>query len=115
MALAHSSSKVMIIHIVESVGAVILGKDTNDYETIHDNSLLENYQTHVQAKGIETSIYLGFGNPKRIIPEKVKEFGADLLLMGAHGHKGITDIIFGTTVDKVRHKVNIPVLLVKGE
>ncbi|HEX3009277.1 MAG TPA: Nramp family divalent metal transporter [Bacteroidales bacterium] len=115
MALAHSNSKVMIIHVVESVGAVILGKDTNDYETIQDTSLLENYQTHVQAKGIETSIYLGFGNPKRIIPEKVKEFGADLLLMGAHGHKGITDIIFGTTVDKVRHKVNIPVLLVKGE
>jgi len=34
--------------------------------------------------------------------------------MGAHGHKEIMDIIFGTTVYKVRHKVNIPFLLVKG-
>jgi manganese transport protein len=35
------------------------------------------------------------------------------LVMGAHGHKGLKDIVFGTTVDKVRHRVNIPVFIVK--
>jgi len=33
--------------------------------------------------------------------------------MGAHGHKGLKDLIFGTTVDSVRHKVNIPVLIIR--
>ncbi len=33
--------------------------------------------------------------------------------MGAHGHKGLKDLIFGTTVEGVRHKVMIPVLVVK--
>jgi manganese transport protein len=75
---------------------------------------LDQYQSKVQSRGIETTVYLGFGNPKRIIPEKVNEFNADLLLMGAHGHKGLKDIVFGTTVDNVRHKVNIPVMLVKS-
>jgi manganese transport protein len=114
LSMIHKESKILIIHVVESVGAIVFGKETDDYESIHDKNLLEQYQLKVQENGIETSVFLGFGNPKIIIPEKVKEFNADLLLMGAHGHKGITDVVFGTTVDKVRHNVNIPVLIVKG-
>ena len=114
LSLAHPESKILIIHVVESAGAMVFGKETNDYEAIHDKNLLDQYQLKVQAKGIETSVFLGFGNPKNIIPEKVHEFNADLLLMGAHGHKGLKDIVFGTTVDNVSHKVNIPVLIVKG-
>jgi manganese transport protein len=37
----------------------------------------------------------------------------DLLVMGAHGHKGFKDLIFGTTVDAVRHRIKIPVLVIK--
>ena len=113
LSMIHKESKILIIHVVESVGAIVFGKETDDYEAIHDKNLLDQYQLKVQENGIETSVFLGFGNPKKIIPEKVKEFNADLLLMGAHGHKGFTDVIFGTTVDKVRHNVNIPVLIVK--
>ena len=32
--------------------------------------------------------------------------------MGAHGHKGFKDLLLGTTVDAVRHKIKIPVLIV---
>jgi manganese transport protein len=56
---------------------------------------------------------VGYGNPKRIIPEIVNVFEADLLVMGAHGHNWAKDLIFGTTVDTVRHRVNIPVLIVR--
>lgn len=38
---------------------------------------------------------------------------ADLLVMGAHGHRGLKDLLPGATVDAVRHKVQIPVLVVK--
>jgi manganese transport protein len=37
-----------------------------------------------------------------------------MLVIGAHGHKGIKDFIYGTTIDKVRHEVSIPVFIVKG-
>jgi len=56
---------------------------------------------------------IGYGNPKKAIPEIVNEFKADLLVMGAHGHGGFKDLILGTTVDAVRHKVKIPVLIVR--
>jgi manganese transport protein len=114
ISLAGMGSKILIIHVVESVNAMLFGQDSDDFEAIHDKALLDLYMAEVQSGKIETSVFLGFGNPKKIIPEKVNEFNADLLLMGAHGHTGLKDIIFGTTVDNVRHKVDIPVLLVQG-
>jgi manganese transport protein len=36
-----------------------------------------------------------------------------LLVMGGHGHRGIKDIIFGTSISKVRHELKIPVLIVQ--
>ncbi len=42
-----------------------------------------------------------------------KETDIQLLVMGAHGHKGLKDLILGTTVNSVRHKVSIPVLIVR--
>lgn len=106
-------TKILIIHVVESAGAIIFGHEIGDYETLQDNKELEQYKSFIEQKGIECEVFLGFGNPKQIIPEKVKEFCADLLIMGAHGHNMLKDIIFGTTVNKVRHKLNIPVLIVK--
>jgi len=43
----------------------------------------------------------------------VKENGADMLVIGAHGHSGIKDWFYGQTIDSVRHELNIPVLVVK--
>ena len=45
----------------------------------------------------------------------VNEFKADLLVMGAHGHNGFKDFIFGTTVGSVRHKIKIPLLIVRSK
>ena len=39
---------------------------------------------------------------------------ADLLVMGAHGHGGIKDLIFGNTINPVRHQLNIPILVVRS-
>jgi manganese transport protein len=34
--------------------------------------------------------------------------------MGAHGHKGLQDIVFGTTIDGVRHEIGAPVMVVRA-
>ena len=46
--------------------------------------------------GYTAEIKIGFGNPRRVIPVMVKDFGADLPVMGAHGHRFFKDLIFGT-------------------
>lgn len=103
----------ILIHIVETAGARMFDQEVDDLETISDKHNLEKYKKELQTKGylIETS--LGFGNPKKSIPEIVNNSDCDFLVMGAHGHKAFKDLIFGTTLDTVRHQVKVPVLIVK--
>ena len=68
---------------------------------------------HLAEKGFTVNTKLGFGNPKHAIPEIVNQDKSDLLVMGAHGHTGVKDILFGTTVDAVRHRIKIPVFIVR--
>jgi manganese transport protein len=55
---------------------------------------------------------LGFRNRNKQIPELVKNAKADLLIIGSHGHSGAKDWLYGETINAVRHKLNIPVLIV---
>jgi manganese transport protein len=102
-----------LIHIVETAAARFHGEKVLDHETQSDTDNLEKYQQNLQAMGYHAHIVIGYGIAAKSISELVKERNMDLLVMGAHGHKGISDLIFGTTVDAVRHNVNIPIMIVK--
>lgn len=106
-------SDYILIHIVETAGARILGKEIRDLESEKDIENLKRYESQLHAMGYQVSHEIGFGGPVYQIPEIVKSIQADLLVMGAHGHSGIRDVVFGETVDAVRHKVAIPVLIVR--
>jgi len=51
-------------------------------------------------------------SPSHEIVEAVREWMPDLLVMASHGHSGIKDLIFGTTINSVRHKVKVPMMIV---
>lgn len=103
----------LLIHIVESAGALMMEQEIRDYEERSDQKSLNKYAEELSKQGFVTEVQLGYGNPKRAIPKIVNEYKADLLIMGAHGHKGFKDLLLGTTVDAVRHRVKIPVLIVQ--
>jgi manganese transport protein len=107
------NSEYLLIHTVESAGAIFLGNEIKDYESLNDEKTLQKYSELLNSHGYSTNIKIGFGNPKNSIPELVNEFNSDLLVMGSHGHKILQDLIFGTTIEAVRHKLNIPVLIVQ--
>jgi manganese transport protein len=103
----------ILLHVVETAGAMVYGSDIADHESAKDIVSLENYKKQLVDNGFDADVMIGYGNPRRTIPKLVTEFNADLLVMGAHGHKFFKDLIFGTTVDTVRHRVKIPVLIVR--
>ncbi len=107
------NSRYTLIHIVETAAARYLGDDVGDRESKLDEENLFVYQQQLEANGYSANYKIGFGNTAQSIAEIVSESEMDFLVMGAHGHKGIKDLIFGTTVDAVRHKINVPVLIVK--
>lgn len=108
-----NDAEYILIHIVETAGARVMGHEIDDLETESDRKSLEKYREELETKGFKITTQLGFGSPKKGIPEIVNTLQCDLLVMGAHGHHAFKDMIFGTTLDAVRHKVNIPVLIVK--
>lgn len=111
--LGGSDAKYTLIHIVESVGAMVYGENIKDHETTIDEKLLEEYKIMLTQEGYKVETKLGFGYPDKVIPAIVNSGGFDILVMGTHGHTGFKDLIFGTTVDKLRHKISIPLFIVK--
>lgn len=105
----------ILVHISESALAHYLGSDSSDFESIKDKETLVEYKNQMIQNGFSCEIELGFGNPRKMIPKIVKTANADLLVMGAHGHKALMDFILGSSVDAVRHQLEIPVLVVTKE
>jgi manganese transport protein len=103
----------VLIHVVESAGALMFGKETRDYESQADEKNLKLYIENLRTLGYRAEMAIGYGNPKKVIVQKVREHKADLLVMGAHGHRGVKDLFFGATVDAVRHALPIPILVVR--
>ncbi len=102
----------LLIHVVESASARILGKDTADLETQTDTEQLDFYVRQLQQTGLQATGRLGFKDRAKEIARLVKEEQADMLVIGAHGHSGLKDWIYGETINSVRHELKIPVLVV---
>lgn len=103
----------IFIHIVESAASRYLDQNTFDQETKMDMESLDKYAEMMRDAGFQTETKIAFGNPAAEISKIVKAENADLVVMGAHGHRAIKDLIFGSTADRVRHKIDVPVLIVK--
>jgi len=70
----------------------------------------------LQAESIEVeTAVIHSSNPKNEIVRYAQQVQPDLLIMGAHGHKRLKDLIFGNTIDPVRHELNMPILVVRAE
>ncbi len=112
--LGGTDARYTLIHVVETVGAMMYGDDIEDHETTMDEELLREYEGLLTNKGYVVTTQLGFGKPHRTIPAMVEAGHYDILVMGTHGHTGFKDILFGTTVDKLRHRIRIPLFIVNS-
>jgi manganese transport protein len=105
-------SQYLLIHIVESASAKLLGSESDDFETQKDAEQLEFYIEQLKERGYKAEGNLGFRNRVKEIVRIVVENKADMLVIGAHGHTGFKDFIYGETVNAVRHELKVPVLVV---
>ncbi len=102
----------VLLHIVESASARYFGDSSDDYETRKDQERLDDFALQLQNAGFRVKVVLGYKNRVTEIVRIVKDAGADMLVMGAHRHRGLKDYIFGETIESVRHELDIPVLIV---
>ncbi|MES2425415.1 MAG: Nramp family divalent metal transporter [Bacteroidota bacterium] len=104
----------VLMHVVETAGARYYGDQAMDHETQSDVNNLDQYVEALRKLGYKGEAKIGYGTAATAIAGIIHTQKVDFMVMGSHGHKAFKDLIFGTTVNKVRHMVNIPVLVVKA-
>jgi nucleotide-binding universal stress UspA family protein len=131
--LEHSAADKAILHhikpLAKMTGASLLlmhvadGWVARNYETLNlaeseemkaDRAYLEDVAKKLRADGFEVSHVLAMGEPSDEIIKFAHKHKVDLIAMSTHGHRFISDLLYGSTADKVRHLVDVPVLLLKA-
>ena len=83
-------------------------------EMKQDRAYLDRVQADLSAQGLVVHAQLAMGDPANELIRVAEDAHVDLIAMSTHGHRFIADVLFGTTVNKVRHLVKIPVLLLRA-
>ena len=78
-----------------------------------DREYLDSLEAELRAEGFEVRSVLAMGEPATEIIKLARAEPVELIAMSTHGHRLISDFLYGSTADKVRHNVDIPVLLLK--
>jgi len=110
-----ANSRLVLLHVADGWAARTYGRDAVSPEITEDTAYLERVRSELQALGIPTEAELAFGDPAHEIVKWVQQKGCDLVAMSTHGHRFLADIFLGTTVTRVRHSINVPVLLLKAK
>jgi manganese transport protein len=105
-------AEVYLINIVQSVTGRFMGELVADKDAFEMNEYLDTFAEKFKAEGIPSQIIIGGGEPKEEIIRIAKKENLELLIAGSHGHKFISDIIYGSTIEGVRHGVQLPVLAI---
>jgi manganese transport protein len=118
LAVTHKADLVLM-HVVDGVGGTWYGPQTGDLESRDDAAYLDalavSLRKELLGQGVpEIETALGYGDPSVEIVNLTHEKGIDLMVLGGHGHRGLQDLVHGTTITSVRHGLNIPVVTVKG-
>lgn len=87
---------------------------SDSQEIKEDRQYLEKVSEELRNEHLQVTVSHARGEPARAILNTADSAHCDLIAMTTHGHRLISDLIYGTTITKVRHESNIPLFLVKA-
>jgi manganese transport protein len=113
MAKQHKA-KLYLLHVEEGVTSQLYGPLASTAEVEAGSQYLRQIVRDLESQQIPVEMVVRHARtPTREIVRYAEELQPDLVVMGAHGHKGLKDIVFGTTINAVRHKLKMPLLIVR--
>jgi nucleotide-binding universal stress UspA family protein len=110
-----TGAKLLLVHVADGWVARNFNQLqlAESEEMKQDRAYLEGRRAQLAAEGFTCAAVLALGEPSDEIIKLAQEKDVDLIAMTTHGHRLISDILYGATADKVRHAVDVPVLLLK--
>lgn len=102
-----------LVHVEEGATSRLFGAMAATAEEQAGEKYFQDIVDTLRRDGLKVELFVAHGqNPRAEIVRAAREIQPDLVVMGAHGHTGIKDLIFGATINGVRHAVSAPVLVV---
>jgi manganese transport protein len=109
------NAKLYLLHVEEGVTSQLFGPLSSTAEVEAGDQYLHQIVRDLESQQIPVEMVVRHARtPTKEIVRYAQELRPDLVVMGAHGHKGLKDIVFGTTINAVRHKLKVPLLIVRG-
>jgi manganese transport protein len=107
-------AKVYLLHVEEGVTSQIYGPESSTAEVEAGEQYLERIAQSLRDQGITVEAAISHSSsPRKEIVRYAQQVQPDLVIMGAHGHGGLKDLIFGNTINPVRHDLQVPMLIVR--
>ena len=112
----HFHSELLLVHVADGWVARNFEKMklAESEEMKEDRSYLEKKAGELREKGLQVTTHLALGDPPSEILRVAKHEHCDLIAMTTHGHRFVADLVLGSTIEEVRHKSLIPILVVRG-
>lgn len=112
---ALTKASLVLVHVADGWAARHFDDlKLKESEEIHDDRVyLDALAADLTKKGFSVETRLLKGTPSTELVKAVETEDVDLLAMATHGHRFLEDLVKGSTVDRVRHLVKVPVLLVR--
>src|SRR3954465_8565735 len=89
-----------------------MGGESRDGEAQADQDQLELFTRELAELGVDAEYDLGFGDPPEELPKLVEHHKPDVLVLGRRLARRMGDIVHGTSVARLRHRVKVPVMVV---
>ncbi|MBI1825942.1 MAG: universal stress protein [Planctomycetes bacterium] len=110
------NSRLILVHVAD--GMVARNQDqlnlSESQEMRADRAYLESRRDELAAAGLDVTVQLACGEPAEEILNIADRENCDLIAMSTHGHRFIKDFLLGSVANVVRHRTQIPVLLVRA-
>jgi len=106
-------AQLVLLHVEEGIPSQLFGSLSSTAEIAEGQDYLANLVASLRNKGVNVETLVRHGkSPAREIAAAVRHVQPDLVVMASHGHRGLKDLIFGTTINSLRHRVKVPLLIV---
>jgi len=113
-------AKVTVVHSYEipvvglPEGAMVLTADVAERILTASQAALDATLERRKDAGVVLVGLLKNGDPRDVVPATAKEVGADLIVMGTHGRRGIARALLGSVAESVLRTAPAPVLAVRA-
>jgi manganese transport protein len=110
-------SNLLLVHVADGWAARNFDalKLAESEEMKTDKAYLEEVAGQLRGQGLTVATHLALGNPPNEILKTADEQQCDLIAMTTHGHRFLADLVLGSTIEVVRHRARIPLLIVRAE